>query len=314
MPQPDSDFVSRLARIARGGVTATPLKGVELIKVTRPGELQPNIYKPLVSLIVRGEKRLIIGSEVLHYRAGDTYASAVDLPMRVEVLGCGPSHPYLAVNVTPDPAIIVDLAERTHADPSGCRGFAVHPAVADLMDTYRRLLYLLERPDEIEVMGPLLRRELHFRLMRGPQGAVLGKMAGAGERGAGIGAVVSLLRARYAEPIRTVELARAAGMSAPTLFRRFKAETGMSPLRYRTTIRLYEARRRLLISPHDVAAVAFAVGYASASQFSREYAREFGAPPMRDARRVRAKSVDAESWPSAADRDDRLSARSHLTP
>ncbi|MEF2551043.1 AraC family transcriptional regulator [Aurantimonas sp. A2-1-M11] len=121
--------------------------------------------------MVQGEKRLLIGTEILHYRSGDTYAAAVDLPMRVEILLCTPARPYLAVALRPDPALIVDLLRQSEAgaDPCGGRAFAVHAADGELLDAYRRLLCLLDRPDELAVRGPLIQREILFRLLRGPQ-------------------------------------------------------------------------------------------------------------------------------------------------
>ncbi|MFN3311918.1 MAG: AraC family transcriptional regulator N-terminal domain-containing protein [Hyphomonas sp.] len=294
MTDPLFDLASRLADTLSEGVTRTTLPGVELLKITSPGELTPEVHKPMVSLIIQGRKRLLIGAEVLHYQGGDTYVAAVDLPMRVEILGCTRARPYLAVKLGPDPALIADLAGRsgTTAEPSAGRAFAVHPADAELRDAYRRLLQLRDRPEEIAVLGPLIQREILFRLLRGPQGPILRKIAGGIGHGTGIGPAISLIRAGYAGQIRVSDLARASGMSLATLHRRFKAETGMSPLQYRSFIRLYEARSRLITSPGNVAGVAFSLGYESASQFSREYARAFGAPPMRDARRIRAGLLD----------------------
>jgi len=278
------NLVTRLANRLPEGETPTGLRSVRILKVVTPGELAPEIQEPVVSLILQGEKRLLIGSEVLRYRSGDTYVSAVDLPTRIDILGCSRKEPYLAVSLRPDPALLADLVAPSEAlvAAPGPRAFAVHSANEDLLDAYRRLLHIIDRPGDLDVLGPLIEREILFRLLQGPQGPVLRKIAVGGAQNDGIGRAIRLIRTRYAEPIRAEDLADAAKMSLPTFYRHFKAQTGMSPLQYRTRLRLYEARSRLLASPSPVANLAFSLGYESASQFSREYAREFGGPPARD--------------------------------
>ena len=282
--------IDRMAGRMHEGETPTALHSVSILKVTTPGELAPELQKPIVSLILQGEKRLTIGGDVLHYRAGDTYAAAIDLPTRIEILGCSLSRRYMAVALRPDPALIADLARRseTGTPASSARAFAVHSADTDLLDAYRRLMQLLDRPDDLDVMGPLIEREILFRLWQGPQRPVLRKIAENSERNSGIEPAIALIRRGYTAPLLAADLAKASGMSIATFYRRFKAETGMSPLQYRTRLRLYEARRRLLAAPTHVALLAFDIGYESASQFSREYVREFGVPPARDAARLHA--------------------------
>lgn len=293
LPVLSDDLVTRLTQMAGPGMTPTPLAAVSLIKVTAPGALVPEVHKPQVSFIVQGEKRLLIGAEILHYRSGDTYTAALDLPMRVEIIGCSKARPYLAINLRPDPALIADLIGQSDsaAAPAMGRAFAVHRADADLRDAYARLVRVLCKPDETMALGPLIMREILFRLLRGDQGAVLRRIAGGPGRGAGIASAIALIRSRYTDKITAKELANCAAMSVPSFYRRFKAETGMSPLQYRTQIRLYAARRRLLAGPGDIAGLAFALGYESPSHFSREYARAFGQPPRRDALLLQAEMM-----------------------
>lgn len=294
VPQPMSamaDLVTRLAKRLSEGETTTRLRSVRILKVVTPGELAPEIQKPVVSLILQGEKRLLIGSEVLQYRSGDTYVSAVDLPTRIDILNCSRKEPYLAVSLRPDPALLADMVgpSQTPNPAPGPRAFAVHSADGDLLDAYRRLLHLIDRPGDLDVLGPLIEREILYRLLQGPQGPVLRRIAVGGDRNDAISRAIRFIRTRYTEPIRAEDLADAARMSLPTLYRHFKAETGMSPLQYRTRLRLYEARSKLLVSQGSVANLAFSLGYESASQFSREYVREFGAPPAKDMGRMRMK-------------------------
>lgn len=284
-----TDLVTRLVSRLPEGETLTSLRAARLLKVTTPGELAPEIQEPVVSLILQGEKRLLIGGDVLRYRAGDTYVSALDLPTRIDILGCSRKEPYLAVSLRPDRSLLAALVEASEVPVPAAvpRAFAVHTAGADLLDAYRRLLLLIDRPSDLDVLGPLIEREILFRLLQGPQGPVLRRIAVGDGQDNGVARAIRLIRTRYTEPILVKDLADAARMSLPTFYRRFKAETSMSPLQYRTRLRLYEARSKLLAAPGSIASLAFSLGYESASQFSREYAREFGGPPARDTGHLR---------------------------
>ncbi len=161
---------------------------------------------------------------------------------------------------------------------------AVHPTTPAMEDSLLRLLRLTDAPEDIALLGPMLERELLYRVLQSPQSAILRQIARADSRLAQIQRAVKWIRAHL--PVET--LAGIASMSVSSFHRHFKVVTGLSPLAYHKQMRLQEARRRLLVEPRAVASVAFAVGHESASQFSREYTREFGMPPARDAARLRA--------------------------
>jgi transcriptional regulator GlxA family with amidase domain len=150
------------------------------------------------------------------------------------------------------------------------------------------MMRLLDRPAEIPVFAAMLEREILFRLLQGPQGTKLRQIACADSRLSQIRRAIAWIRAHYHEPIRVGHLAELAHMSNAAFHRHFKAATAMSPIQYQKQIRLLEARQLLIVQPGNAARVAFAVGYESASQFSREYARQFGSPPARDAARLLA--------------------------
>ncbi len=280
---------------ANGVLTRTGIPRVEILKVTEPTELFPEIYQPLVSLILQGEKRLLVGNEVLSYAAGQTFIASVELPVIGEVVKASERGPYLAIRLTLDRAVVADLVS-VEPGPSNLpdtRSFSVHPAGDLLLDAWLRLLRLMDHPDEIAVMAPLLEREILFRLLRGPQGAVLRQVAGIDDRFSQIRNAVIGMRRDFATAFQVEDLARTANMSTSAFQRRFKASTGLSPIQYQKQIRLYEARRLLFARPGDVAAVSLSVGYESLSQFTREYARMFGRPPARDIRELRASSTVA---------------------
>lgn len=272
-----------------GTLTRTGVPRVDILNVPEPTELFPEIYQPLVSLILQGRKRLSIGSEVLEYGPGDTFIASVELPVVGEVAQASPSAPYLALSLTFDSTVVADLLKDVggQSDMNDARTFSVHQASEDLLDTWTRLLQLADRPHEIGVMAPMLEREILFRLLLGPQGAILRQVASIDSRFSRIRAAVAWIRGNYAAPFRADELARIAGMSVSAFHRAFKANVGFSPLEYQKHIRLYEGRRMLFASPGNVGAVALNVGYQSLSQFTREYTRMFGVPPARDVRNFR---------------------------
>ena len=281
-----ADLASTVARIGEEGLTPTPMPNVGLYKVSRCIDLLPEIYRPVVSLIVQGEKRLLIGDEVLTYRAGHTFTAAFDVPVVGKVTEASPDRPYLAIRLAVAPEIISDLALNMpdSARETGRKGFGVDPATGDLLDAWVRMLRLIDRPEDMPIMAPLLEREIVYRLLCGPQGAVLKQMAALDPGISQIRKALDLIRENYAIPFKVEDAARSVGMSGSAFHRRFKSITGMAPLQYQKSVRLYEARRLLVIEAPSVSSAAFAVGYQSVSQFSREYSRMFGTPPNKDRR------------------------------
>lgn len=287
---------------AKGVRTQTGIPRLDILKVTEPTELFPEIYQPLVSLILQGEKRLLIGNEVLNYTAGHTFIASVELPVVGEIVQASARGPYLAVSLTFDRSVVADLLSVTPIQSRmfDTRSFSVSQASDRMIDAWLRMLHLMELPDEIAVMAPLLEREILFRLLRSPQGVVLRQVAGIDDRFSQIRNALIRMRTEYATAFQVEDLAYAANMSPSAFQRRFKVSTGLSPIQYQKQIRLYEARRMLFAKPGDVASVAFAVGYESLSQFTREYARLFGHPPARDIRKLRAKLHGAPTLSSDA--------------
>jgi len=170
----------------------------------------------------------------------------------------------------------------------GCvTALAISPLGDDLLDSVARLLTLLDRPRDTAVLAPLIQREIHYRLLQGEQGSLLRQVAISGSHLSQVGRAADWIRSHYAEPVAVEALADQAGMSVTSFHRHFKAITMMSPLQYRTQIRLQEARRLMLVDCQDASKIGFDVGYESPSQFSREYRKMFGMPPAADAARLR---------------------------
>jgi len=219
---------------------------------------------------------------------------SVDLPVISRVVEASGRQPYLGVAITLDPALIARLlletsaGERVADEGDDPLGLAVSDAPPELLDPVLRLLRLLDRPEDVPVLRPMIEREILWRLLCGTQGALVRQIGLADSSLCHIRRAITVIRSRYAESLRVEDLAEVAGMSEASFYRHFKAVTAVSPLQYQKQIRLLEARARLIAGPQNVAAIGFDVGYESPSQFSREYRRQFGAPPSRDAVRLRA--------------------------
>jgi transcriptional regulator GlxA family with amidase domain len=199
---------------------------------------------------------------------------------------CGP---YLAISLTLDPAVIASmLGDLPELGSAKVPGFSVSAATPELIDAWLRMMRLIDRPKEAAVLAPMIEREILFRVLQGPQGDMLRQMARAESRLSQVRRAIDWIRAHYAEPFRVEPLADMTGMSVAAFYRHFRAVTAMTPIQYQKRLRLLKARRLLLFEPRDAAAIGFSVGYESASQFSREYARMFGLPPVRDTARFRA--------------------------
>ena len=279
-------------RTRRDGTHPTALPGLTLYRASAPTEPVAGVCEPSLCLIAQGGKQVTLGGEVFAYGPTQFLLASVDLPVAARVVRASASSPYLAVRVPIDPAVVGELvADRPTLAAGGAspaRGLAVSPVGLPLLDAVGRLVDLLDAPADLPVLAPLVLREIVYRLLAGPQGPRLRQMAEGDGQARRVARAIRWLRAHFAEPLRIGTLAREARMSPSALFEHFKAVTALSPLQYQKRLRLQEARRLLLAGGTDAAGVGFRVGYESPSQFSREYRRQFGAPPGRDAAASRA--------------------------
>ncbi|MBE5314927.1 MAG: AraC family transcriptional regulator [Xanthomonadales bacterium] len=268
------------------GMHASAVAGLHCIRLSAPYAPLPTVYRPSFCVIVQGAKQVLLEEEVYRYAPSQFLAVSVDLPLVGQVLEASADAPYLCVAIDIDARQIAELVEQ--GGPIGPaprdtpRGLFVGELDEATQDTVLRLARLLATPREIPVLAPLLMREFHFRVLSGPFGASIAQMAMAGSHTHRIAQVIQHIRSQLAAPLRIEELASLAHMSRSAFHQQFKAVTAMSPLQYQKRLRLTEARQILLAEQTDAASAAYRVGYQSASQFSREYARMFGAPPIRD--------------------------------
>ena len=253
-------------------------------------EIDPLIYDPAASLVIQGTQRMFIGDKKFEYGPGQSMIVAAEIAALGQVCEASQDRPFVAVGLSLDPALLSDLVLEMAAMPELPieSGYGVSTASASLLGAWGRLLELLDRPTEIPVMAKLLEHELMFRLLMGPHGGLLRQIAGSDSRLMHIRKAMTWIRDHYTERLDFKAVAALAGMSVSVFYDRFKAVAAVSPLQYQKYIRLHEARRRMIANQAGAAEVGFAVGYESASQFSREYRRLFGAPPGQDTKRAKA--------------------------
>ena len=273
------------------GIHASAIPGLHCIRLSAPHAQLPSVYQPSFCVIVQGAKQVLLEDEIYRYAPSQFLAVSVDLPLVGQVLEASADAPYLCLAIDIDARQIAELiaqvgpVERARRDTP--RGLFVGELDSATQDTVLRLARLLASPREIPVLAPMLLREFHFRLLSSPFGAAIAQMAMTGSHTHKIGQVIQHIKTQLAEPIRVEELASLAHMSRSSFHQQFKAVTAMSPLQYQKRLRLTEARQILLAEHADAASAAYRVGYQSVSQFSREYARMFGAPPIRDVSSLR---------------------------
>lgn len=284
-------FGEAIARHApHDGSFDTLLPGVKLIRCASPTLPMPVIYEPTVCFVAQGRKRATLGSSIIHYDPSSYLLASVGVPVMGAVVEASPAQPYLSLQLDLDAAVLAELALQ-HPRPAGTDGTAISltrdAMTPGLLDAVTRLVTLLDTPDDIAALAPLALREILYRLLAGPNGAALYALTRADSRQGQIARAIAWIRANFRGACAIEEIARVAGMSRSTFHEHFKAVTAMSPLAFRTQLRMQEARRLMVADGMDAANAGFRVGYDSPSQFSRDYARLFGAPPGRDAQRLR---------------------------
>ena len=267
------------------------IAGVHCIRLSAPDMELPTVYQPSICVIVQGVKQVLLEEEIYRYAPPQFLAVSVDLPLLGQVIEASADEPYLCLAIELDARAIADLISQSNdaswSRGETARGVFVGDMDAALRESVLRLTRLLETPRDIPVLAPLMLREFHYRVLNSPYGPAIAQMAIAGSNTHKIGQIVRRIRTQLASPIRVEELASMANMSASSFHQHFKAVTAMSPVQYQKRLRLTEARHILLAGKADAASAAYRVGYQSVSQFSREYARMFGAPPMRDVGSIR---------------------------
>lgn len=275
---------------------STAIDGVLISKVEHATEPSPAMSGTVLALVAQGGKRIALGERLYEYHAGQYLVASVDLPITGQFLEASPARPALGFGLILHPATVAELllqaapGERLSAGGGALPSMAISDAPDELIDAAVRLVRLLDQPRDITVLAPMVKREILWRLITGEQGAIVRQLGLADSSLTHIARAVRWIRAHYSQSFRVEDVAQLSGMSVSAFYRNFQAVTAMSPIQFQKQIRLQEARLLLATHPNDVTGVGIRVGYDSPSQFSREYRRQFGAPPSEDAVRLRGSS------------------------
>ena len=272
------------------GVAQTPVAGLTTIRSTTPSDLAYAISRPLVCLVLQGSKRVAMGSQIFDFSAGDSLLIAADVPTVSEITRASAAEPYLSLVLELDPAVISELTTQMPAEPVTANvPIYVAPTDTEVADAALRLMRLLDRPASVPVLHSQLLREMHYWLLAGRHGAMIRQLGGVNGHAQRIARAVAVLRVEFAHALRVERLAAIAGMSPSSFHQHFRSITSLSPLQFQKQLRLIEARRLMLSEGASASHAAFTVGYESVQQFTREYGRLFGLPPVRDTDAARGK-------------------------
>ncbi len=266
----------------------TELDGISVTRSRTPTMLEPTLYAPLFCVVLQGCKETHSGTQVVRYGAGESLIVSHELPVITQVTEASLESPYVAMTVRLDIGIVrglFDVVSAADIHEERARPLGVGETESALLSAIDRLFELVERPVQAKVMLPMLLREIHFRLLLARHGAMLRQLLERGSYADRIDRITNLIKQNLAQRLSVTKLAKAAGMSASSFHHHFKAITGMTPLQYQKDLRLLNARVLLTRGEHSVAQAAYAVGYESPTQFSREYSRKFSVPPSADLNR-----------------------------
>ncbi len=282
------------------GEHPTAIPGLALFRRTAPTPCFRAVYEPSLTVFAQGRKRINLGGTVYLCDGSSFLLSSIDVPVESQIVEASEKTPMLSMHLRLDMPMVREVLSREDLpEPETSvhrRGLAVGRTTAGLLGACARLIDLLETPEDIPFLSHLLQREIIYRILRTPQAERLRAIATSGDLSHRTARAMAWLRANFSRPLHMDELAGVARMGVSTLHHQFRALTAMSPLQYQKQLRLQTARQRMLMDGMDASSAAYEVGYESVSQFSREYSRFFGQPPMRDIRALRegkAMAIDA---------------------
>jgi len=269
----------------------TPIPGLFFYRHDNPTEPCFGLYDPCICLVAQGAKTVQTENKSFIYDPNNYLITSVHLPTIFQVISASPEKPYLGLVLKLDMKELSQLMiDSNLPSPRADRteyGIATSEVTLALLSPFQKLISLLDEPESISILAPLIHKEILYRLLTGEQGARLRKIASTGSRSHQVARAVDWLKGNFSEQLRVDDLAEMANMSASSFHSHFRSMTSLSPLQYQKHLRLQEARRLMLAENLDATSAAFRVGYESSSQFSREYSRLFGAPPLRDVNQLR---------------------------
>jgi len=287
-----------MARIICGRAPATgdyptAIDGLGFFRRDRATQPEPCLIEPSVVVVMQGKKMMHIGGQAFPYDPRSFLITSLDLPASSQVIEASPEQPCVGLVMRLDLRLIAELAaggapgNRGGQPPEKGVGLWLSKATPTIIEPFQRLLRLLGEPEAIDILAPMIKREIHFRLLQTEQAQRLCQIASVDSQGYRIAKAIDWLKLNFSTSLKIEELASRVQMSTATFHHHFRQFTGMSPLQYQKWLRLNEAKRLMLNDHLDASSAAYEVGYESPSQFSREYSRLYGAPPKRDIEHLR---------------------------
>jgi len=271
------------------------IPGLTLLRHEAPTEPSIGLSEPSICMIAQGAKRIYLEDESFDYDAHNYLLSSIHIPSTYQVTSASPEKPYLGLVLKFDmrelSQLMVDSNLPSPRSKGVDRGMATGEVTLPLLSVFQKLVSLLDTPADIPILAPMLHREILYRLLVGEQGDKLRQLASAGSRTNQMARAIDWLKCNYSQQLKIEDLASMANMSPSSFHSHFRSMTSFSPLQYQKHLRLQEARRLMLAEDLDATRAAFQVGYESSSQFSREYSRLFGAPPLRDVAKLRQAEI-----------------------
>lgn len=298
MAERQEELSARVARLTPfDGAHQTALPFLAMSRGSVPTACMPMVYHPCLAIVVQGRKRALLNGEVFNYDALNYLVVSVTIPGMGQVVEATPERPYLSLKLNLDlkqiASLVLEMGDRAPAPATSDRGLFVARLDEPLLDAVLRMVKLLDTPEDLDVLAPVVQREILYRMLRGELGYRLVDLAQSEGGNHRIVRAIDWLQQHFAAPLRIEELADTVHMSPSALHHRFKAVTAMSPLQYQKHLRLHEARRLMFSDGIESATAGHRVGYESASQFTREYRRLFGAPPRSEIARLRETGMSA---------------------
>lgn len=268
------------------GIHQTAVPSLSLMHAVQLSEPLESVYKPSICVVAQGAKTATLVDQTYRYDPSTYLVTSVELPIIGRIVEASSDTPYLSLKLGFDADMILDMLKSTNRPVStptdASLGVALNRTSPALLEALVRLLQLLDEPEDIPILAPLVIREILYRMMQGEQGALFYSFAVSGSHAHSIAQAIQLINGQYDRPLAIEQLAKSVNMSVSAFHKHFKRVTAMSPLQYQKTVRLQEARRLMLTESAQASDAAYRVGYESPSQFSREYSRLYGQPPARD--------------------------------
>lgn len=276
-----------LKKLTSSGQYNTEIFGMQFFRESKPDKVNRCFHSPFIILMLNGVKHSIFGSEEFIYGAGKYVVASVDYPVSSYITNISEENPYLSILLPINNNIVFDIISKNEKISDKCFcGISVADVTDNILNAFSRLIDLIDNPNDINIIAPMIVKEIHYRILKGPVGNSLKAINIYGSKSGRIMQAIQYLKAHFAENIKIEALASMVNMAPSTFNRYFRTVTTLSPLQYQKRLRLYEAQRLMLMEDFNVTTACFEVGYNSQHQFNREYKKVFGEPPYNNVKKI----------------------------